>query len=86
MRTDQLVAAPAPPADPQASDGALLDAIAGGSEPAFEELRRRYRGVIEWTCRSLLRPGSEEDCSQEVFARVWQKAHLFDASRGSAAA
>src|SRR6266571_3458524 len=68
------------------SDGALLQAVAGGSEPAFEELRRRYRRAIEWTCRSLLRPGSEEDCAQEVFTRVWQKAYLFDERRGSPAA
>src|SRR5262249_50678682 len=27
-----------------------------------------------------------EDCEQEVFARIWRKAELFDAGRGSAAA
>jgi RNA polymerase sigma-70 factor (ECF subfamily) len=36
-------------------------------------------------CRSVA--GSDrEDCEQEVFARIWRKAALFDAERGSAAA
>lgn len=66
------------------SDTDLLEAIARGSEPAFEELRRRYRGQVEWVCRSI--SGVDlEDCTQEVFARVWLKAPLFDRGRGVAA-
>jgi RNA polymerase sigma-70 factor (ECF subfamily) len=68
-----------------ASDGELLEAIAGGSDGAFEELRRRYRRVIEHTCRGLLRGDQADDCAQEAFARIWQKAPLFDRQRGSAA-
>ena len=69
----------------QASDVELLRAIAGGSEPAFEELRGRYRRAVDHVCRRVA--GSErEDCEQEVFARVWGKAALFDPARGSAAA
>ena len=69
----------------QASDVELLRAIAGGSEPAFEELRGRYRRAVARVCRTVV--GSErEDCEQEVFARVWGKAALFDPARGSAAA
>ncbi len=68
-----------------ASDVELLRAIAGGSEPAFEELRGRYRRAVAGACRAVA--GSErEDCEQEVFARVWDKAALFDPARGSAAA
>ena len=70
---------------PEASDVELLRAIARGSEPAFEELRSRYRRAVERVCRAVA--GSErEDCEQEVFARVWGKAALFDPARGSAAA
>src|SRR5262245_38346309 len=68
-----------------ASDVQLLQAIAAGSEPAFEELRDRYRGAVAAVCRAIA--GRErEDCEQEVFARVWRKAALYDPARGSAAA
>jgi RNA polymerase sigma-70 factor (ECF subfamily) len=67
------------------SDAELLRAVAQGSDPAFEELRHRYETAVERTCRSVVRGGAE-DCTQETFVRIWQKARLFDASRGSAAA
>jgi RNA polymerase sigma-70 factor (ECF subfamily) len=68
-----------------ASDVELLAAISAGSEPAFEELRRRYRRAVGGVCRAVA--GSErEDCEQEVFSRIWAKASLFDPQRGSAAA
>ena len=69
----------------QASDVELLRAIAGGSEPAFEELRGSYRRAVARVCRAVAGP-EREDCEQEVFARVWGKAALFDPARGSAAA
>jgi RNA polymerase sigma-70 factor, ECF subfamily len=73
------------PAPSGISDGALLQAIAAGSESAFEELRRRYSGAVAAVCRTIA--GSErEDCEQEVFARIWAKAKLFDPARGSATA
>src|SRR5439155_3234195 len=73
------------PSPQQATDVELLRAIASGSGPAFEELRGRYRRAVERVCRAVT--GSErEDCEQEVFARVWGKAALFDPARGSAAA
>jgi len=73
------------PAPPEASDAELLHAIASGSEPAFEELRDRYGRAVAGVCRTVA--GSErEDCEQEVFARIWRKASLFDPHRGSAAA
>jgi RNA polymerase sigma-70 factor (ECF subfamily) len=68
-----------------ASDAELLRAVADGSDAAFEELRHRYQGAVERTCRSILRGGAE-DCAQEAFVRIWQKARLFDPQRGTAAA
>ena len=74
-----------PPVSSATTDTALMQAIAAGSELAFEELRRRYAGAVSRVCRSVA--GRErEDCEQEVFARVWRKAALFDPERGSVAA
>src|SRR5215831_20855590 len=73
------------PAPSGASDGQLLQAIAAGSESAFEELRRRYSGAVASVCRTMARSECE-DCEQEVFARIWGKAALFDPARGSATA
>jgi RNA polymerase sigma-70 factor, ECF subfamily len=68
-----------------ASDADLLRAIGEGSEPAFEELRQRYRRAVERACRAIV--GDElEDCAQEVFVRIWRKAALYDRGRGSAPA
>jgi RNA polymerase sigma-70 factor (ECF subfamily) len=74
-----------PPGPAGATDVELLRAVAAGSEAAFAELRGRYRGPVARVCEVVA--GSErEDCEQEVFARVWRKAALFDPDRGSAAA
>jgi len=63
----------------------LLRAIAEGNETAFAELRRRYGRAVGQVCRAVA--GVErEDCEQEVFARIWRKAALFDPGRGSAPA
>lgn len=66
------------------SDTELLEAIAAGSEAAFEQLRARYRPAVARVCRTIAGP-DREDCEQEVFARIWRKAPLFDRRRGSAA-
>jgi RNA polymerase sigma-70 factor (ECF subfamily) len=63
----------------------LLQGIAAGSERAFEELRRRYASAVARVCGSVA-SSDREDCEQEVFARIWRKAALFDPARGSAAA
>jgi RNA polymerase sigma-70 factor, ECF subfamily len=73
------------PAPPYASDAELLHAISAGSEAAFEELRARYARAVARVCATV--SGQDrEDCEQEVFARIWRKAALFDPGRGSARA
>lgn len=67
-----------------AGDAELLLGVAGGDVESFEELRSRYRRAVERVCRRLGH-GEAEDCQQEVFTRVWQKANLFDEARGTAA-
>src|SRR5881397_1849519 len=79
-RSDGSAAVP-----PGATDAELMQAMASGSEAAFEELRARYGRSVARVCRTVA--GSDrEDCEQEVFARIWRKAALFDPRRGSAAA
>ena len=75
----------AAPVPTEASDADLLRAIGEGSEPAFEELRHRYRRAVERACRAIV-GGELEDCAQEVFVRIWRKASLYDRGRGSAPA
>lgn len=66
------------------TDAELLEATAAGSQTAFAELRARYRPAVARVCGNIA--GSDrEDCEQEVFARIWRKAPLFDRQRGSAA-
>jgi len=73
------------PASPGPSDAELLRATVAGSEPAFAELQNRYARAVARVCRTVA--GSEhEDCEQEVFVRIWEKAALYDPERGSAAA
>jgi len=76
---------PLRPPQSRVTDAELLGEIANGSEASFEELRERYGRAVARVCRNVA--GSEaEDCEQEVFARIWRKAALFDPGRGSAAA
>ena len=82
LETATSIRAAAPAA---ASDAELLQAIGEGSEPAFVELRNRYRRAIEGACRQVV-GGELEDCAQEVFVRIWRKAALYDRRRGSAPA
>ncbi len=58
-----------------ASEAELLQAIAEGSEPAFEEFRHRYRRAVERACRSVV-GSEEEDCAQEVLVLLAGRLHL----------
>lgn len=67
-------------------DAELLAAIGRGSEPAFAELRRRYARAIAALCRTTAVVPGQEDCTQEVYFRIWQKAAVFDPQKGRASA
>ena len=52
---------------------------------AFEELFNHFAPRIKaFLMKSGADPQMAEECSQEVMATVWRKAHLFDPSRASA--
>jgi RNA polymerase sigma factor (sigma-70 family) len=80
-----MTAQPAGTPQQGASDAELLRAIARGDEAAFVELRGRYGRAVARVCRTVA-GADAEDCEQEVFARIWGKAALFDPGRGGAAA
>ena len=52
---------------------------------AFEELFNHFAPRVKaFLMKSGAAPQMAEECSQEVMATVWRKAHLFDPSRASA--
>lgn len=67
------------------SDERLLTQAASGSRGAIGLLFRRYRRVVRNIAQRILRDATEaEDLCQDVFVSLFQKAHLFDASKGRA--
>jgi RNA polymerase sigma-70 factor (ECF subfamily) len=72
--------------DARASDGELLERIAGGDTAAFEVLYRRYaRAVFGLALRRLGDRGRAEEAAQETFASIWRSAGSYDRERGPGA-
>lgn len=60
----------------------LLVAVVGRDQRAFRSLMRLASGrVYGVLCRMLQDRRQAEDAMQEVFIRVWTKAHLYDPER-----
>jgi len=73
------------PAKAHQSDEALIAEIVGGAKEALGGLFRRYRSIVLNIAQRILRDTSEaEDLCQEVFLLLFEKAKLFDASKGTA--
>jgi len=61
----------------------LLRRIGAGDLPSFEELYRRFSGMLFATIfRILNQQEAAEDVLQEVFLQIWEKAPLYDPVRG----
>jgi RNA polymerase sigma-70 factor, ECF subfamily len=59
-------------------DRALVDAAAGGSREAFDELIRRHQtAMITLACVLTGGRGDAEDLAQEVFVRAWKSLGRF---------
>lgn len=70
----------------QPTDGDLIELIAGGDRPAFEELYRRYaRAVLGLALRRLGDRGRAEDAAQEAFLAIWRSARTYNSARGNGA-
>src|SRR4051794_30920056 len=66
------------------SDGALMANVSTGRPEALQELYIRYsRRAYALALPTLAEPATAEDCVHDVFLKLWQKPHLYDASRGA---
>ena len=69
---------------PGQEDTRLMQRVTAGDDEALAELYDRYAARVFGVCvRILSEAQMAEDALQEVFVRVWERAHLFDATRGN---
>ena len=69
---------------PGQEDTRLMQRVTAGEDEALAELYDRYAARVFGVCVRILREAQmAEDALQEVFVRVWERAHLFDAARGN---
>lgn len=70
---------------PEAADDQLMEQVRDGSRDALALLFRKHSRAVRNVAHRILRDESEaDDLVQEVFLFLFQKAALFDASKGSA--
>lgn len=66
-----------------AEDVALIHGIARGDRRCFESFYDRYIGLLFSTAYKVLNDQTDaEDVTQDVLIQIWDKAHLYDSSRG----
>lgn len=65
------------------SDAALMRSIASGDRLAFEELSKKYAGLIYSTVHKVLNHYEDtKDVSQDVLLSIWKKADTFHSTKG----
>ena len=68
----------------ESSDSVLVTQVARGNQAALGEIYRRHGGSAYRLASRLLNDQKlAEDICQEVFMRLWNAPHLYDAERGS---
>ena len=61
----------------------LLEATGQGDRDSFRQLHERYAGVLFSAAYQVLNdPAEAEDVLQDVFVQIWDKAKLYDRTRG----
>ena len=61
----------------------LLENTGRGDRESFRQLHERYAGVLFSTAYQVLNDQAEaQDVMQDVFVQIWDKAKLYDRSRG----
>ena len=64
-------------------DTDLFQRTAAGDDQSLAELHRRYSGVLLATAMRVVNNARDaEEVVQEAFVQIWEKAGVFDASRG----
>jgi RNA polymerase sigma-70 factor, ECF subfamily len=71
---------------PDPTDEALVARVVLRDEAAFAMLYDRYGRVVYTLAAHTLGPTEAEEVVQDVFLRLWQKAHQFDVGRNRFAA
>jgi RNA polymerase sigma-70 factor, ECF subfamily len=67
-----------------ASDAALVVAVARCHEPALAEIYRRHGGAVHALARRVVQDRAQADeITQEVFLGLWSQPQRFDAQRGT---
>jgi RNA polymerase sigma-70 factor (ECF subfamily) len=75
--------ATSPPNRDEVLEMELLENTGRGDRTSFQQLYARYSGVLFSTAYQVLNDQAEaEDVLQDVFVQIWDKAHLYDRSRG----
>lgn len=67
----------------EASDAAVVFAVARYSQDALAEAYRRHAGAVFALARRVSDDVIAEDVTQEVFLRLWNEPDRFDPARGS---
>lgn len=66
-----------------ANEGDLLQRVARGDEEALMILHKRYVNLVySMAWRVLQDVGRAEEVTQDIFVKLWQKGHQYDAKRG----
>src|SRR5258706_13592956 len=74
---------PTPLTDDQAADIAMLQRVGRRDVVAFQELYRKFSGLLYSTIHRVLNDHQDtEDIMQEVLMQIWQKAHLYEPVKG----
>jgi RNA polymerase sigma-70 factor (ECF subfamily) len=66
-----------------AADTEMLQAIGRRDVQAFQTFHRKFNGLLYATIYRVLNDHQDtEDIMQEVLVQIWQKAHLYEPSKG----
>jgi RNA polymerase sigma-70 factor, ECF subfamily len=73
------------PTDRELDHEALLEAVAAGDQAAFRRLYDASASLLFGVALRLMRDKeAARDVLQEAVVKIWQKAHLFDRTKGNA--